>query len=224
MPFDILETVQSQYAASPHITSLVTNFYDLINPYPDITIFYDNVFNLSTAQGWGLDCWGRIVGIERKISGVPTMRDYFGFDPSPGLNDLITGFDQAAFYNSDELTTGTYFLQDNAYRLLIQTKAAANIGTGSLADLNRQLHSMLPDTPALVLNVGTMKIRIVVEGLLETFERNLLLRGDLPPIPAGVGVELLNYDAMTFGFEGSGLQNFDHGTFVMNGGAVDANL
>lgn len=224
MAFEIEQTIQSQYAASPHITGLAVGFYNLINPYPDIELFYDKVFNLTTAEGWGLDVWGRIVGISRKVTGVPGENDYLGFENE--YNERAQPFNQAPFYSENWGGT-TYRLEDTAYRLLIWTKAMANVGTGSLADLNRQLYYLLninPDNPrsAGVINIGTMKIRIYVIGSLEEYEKVLLRRGDLPPIPAGVGFEFQFLDINTFGFEGSGLQGFDNGVFAQDGGLVYA--
>lgn len=216
MSFDISQTIQSQYAASPRITSLVTSFYSLINPYPDIKLFYDKVFNFQTAEGYGLDVWGRIVGIDRKIKGVPTSNDYLGF--LNRANDAAVGFDQAPFYSTGGYQSGTYILADEAYRLLINTKAMANVGTGTLADLNRQLHHLLPNANACVLNVGVMKIRILVKSHLYSYEKNLLLRGDLPPIPCGVGFEIYQLAPKTFGFRNSGLQPFNCGIFALNRG------
>ena len=162
--FDIEVTIQSQYAASPHIIALVNGYFDLIDPYPDIQLFYNNIFNLEFARGVGLDIWGRIVGIERKIKDVPSENNYLGFyNPA---NEYAAPFNNAPFFSND-YGGSTYILQDNAYRLLIKTKALANIGTGSLADLNRQLSSLLPNYIVGVRNQGTMLIRIYVLGDLK---------------------------------------------------------
>lgn len=221
MAFEIEETIQSQYAASPHINSLITGFYDLINPYPDIATFYDNVFNPSTAVGWGLNVWGRIVGVSRKVSGVPSSDDYFGFQND--YNAQAHPFAQAPFY-ADAWSDSVYDVEDAPYRLMIWAKAMANIGTGSLASINQQLAYLFSsddrDIDVGVVNCGTMKVRIYIQGDLEGYERVLLSRGELPPIPAGVGFGLLNIDKHTFGFNGSGLEPFNQGVFCLYGGIV----
>ena len=57
----------SQYSASPTIYQILADFRENIDPTPDIWTFYDNVFNIATAQGVGLDIWGAIIGMDRTI-------------------------------------------------------------------------------------------------------------------------------------------------------------
>lgn len=214
MPFEIEQTIQSQYAASPRINALAKAFYQAISPQSDIQLFYDKCFNLATAEGWGLDVWGRIVGIERKLKGVYVVDEYFGFAPLTGVtNEQLNTFDNAPFFSPQ--TSNTFYLQDSSYRLLIQVKAMANISTGTLPELNRILKILLPDKNLMVLHVGTMKLRIVIQDELEPYQKELLTRGDLPPMPAGVGWETYELDPHTFGFLGSGLEPFDQGVFSL---------
>ena len=60
-----LRTIQSQYGASPHIIGIVEAAAKQLDPTGDIKTFYDKVFNPLTAEGVGLDIWGRIVGASR---------------------------------------------------------------------------------------------------------------------------------------------------------------
>lgn len=206
-------TIQSQYACSPTINALAKAFYDLINPEPDINLFYDNAFNLDTARGWGLDVWGQIVAIDRELGQVEQQTDYFGFQPETGVtNPRLDTYNNAPFY-SDSLSS-TFILEDEPYRLLIKTKAIANISTGSLGDLNRIMHELIPDKTIAILHTGTMHLRILVRGHLESYQSLLLNRGDLPPMPAGVGWDTYEVPYDTFGFAGQGLSNFDNATFL----------
>jgi len=74
---DALEPVQSQYAASPRITSLLVRQAALLDPGRDVMAWYDGIFNPRTAEGVGLDIWGRIVGIGRMLWAQNT--EFFGF-------------------------------------------------------------------------------------------------------------------------------------------------
>jgi hypothetical protein len=70
---DVEQTIISQFANSQTIVGLVTKMNEWIRPDADIDNFYNFVFNVSTAQGFGLDIWGRIVGVNRidfPINGV----------------------------------------------------------------------------------------------------------------------------------------------------------
>ena len=73
----------------------------------------------------------------------------------------------------------------------------------------------------MVLHVGTMHIRYLVEFRLLPYQRALILRDDVPPKPAGVGYDIFEVPYPAFGFAGSGLHPFNQGTFVP-GGPVDA--
>ena len=65
------ETKISQYGNSPAILSLIDSFNSAVEPYADIDNFYVWVWDVSTAQGFGLDIWGRIVGVSRTIPTNP---------------------------------------------------------------------------------------------------------------------------------------------------------
>lgn len=64
---ELMPFIQSQYAASIRITALLQSAKDHILPDADIAQFYDLMFNVETAQGYGLDVWGNIVGVTRRI-------------------------------------------------------------------------------------------------------------------------------------------------------------
>ena len=63
-----LRTIQSQYGASPHIIGIVEAAAKQLDPTGDIQTFYTKVFNPLTAEGVGLDIWGRIVGASRYLT------------------------------------------------------------------------------------------------------------------------------------------------------------
>ena len=98
---DISATIQSQYAASPKIIALAQGFADLIDPEADARLFYDSVFNIDTAQGVGLDIWGRIVGLGRTAEMVTKLGvTYFSFYSQGVPNGR--GFDDRPFYHGAE--------------------------------------------------------------------------------------------------------------------------
>lgn len=134
-PFDIWETVISQYANSDILTKLITNFAEYIDPTANFEQFFDLIWNVDTAIGYGLDVWGRIVGIGRYLQ-IPNSDIYFGFCEAHEPN--YQGFDNGPFYFSHPLTT-TYELSDSAYRKLIFAKALSNICDGSIPAINQLL-------------------------------------------------------------------------------------
>ena len=75
--FDILETIQSQHAGSPRLSALSATCWSLLNPDADIQLMYQHMIDPWTADGAGLDVWGRIVAIARRlyVSGESVILD-----------------------------------------------------------------------------------------------------------------------------------------------------
>ncbi|MGA1801488.1 DUF2612 domain-containing protein [Rhizobium sp. HT1-10] len=138
VPFDVWQTVISEYANSPILTQLVLNIDAYLDPNANLNSFYDLVLNLDTAVGYGLDRWGRVVGVNRVLK-IP-VESWFGF--AEGLPGSFT-FGQGAFYSGAPLTSN-FELSDNAYRLLILAKAASNITNGSIPAINQILLNLFP--------------------------------------------------------------------------------
>ena len=65
--FDILRVIQSQYAGSPRLKSLTVTCWSLLNPESSIGLMYEHMIDPWTADGAGLDVWGRIVATARRI-------------------------------------------------------------------------------------------------------------------------------------------------------------
>ena len=199
-----LRTIQSQYGASPHIIGIVKAAAEKLDPTGDIKTFYDKVFNPLTAEGVGLDIWGRIVGASRYLT--VDNEDFFGF-----YGSLLHPFNQAPFYVEGD--TDRFRLTDEAFRTLIFIKAAANIGNATLPGI-KEILTALFENPVLVMNIGEMKVRIVFEFYLTPYQRALFREYGVLNLGGGVGFEYYQIDPSgTFGFDGSGLQPFNQGVF-----------
>ena len=199
------ETILSQYSASPHILQLTHDFELRIAPAPDIDTFFEKVFDIETAQGWGLDNWGRILGVPRGVQVATT--DWFGYYGS-GLQP----WNNAPWFN-DQQATNNYPLTDEAYRKLLLYKAAANIGDASAASINRLLSQIFPTYDHVVDNLD-MTIRAVFNDYLEPVEIGILnTYGALNKGAAVQWVYLSVNPDEVFGFDASGFQPFDQGVF-----------
>lgn len=64
---DYEHTIISQFANSPTICGLIKGLNDAIDPGADFETFYDFIWNVDTAEGFGLDIWGRIVQVQRGL-------------------------------------------------------------------------------------------------------------------------------------------------------------
>jgi hypothetical protein len=199
-----LRTIQSQYGASPHIIGIVEAAAKQLDPTGDIRTFYDKVFNPLTAEGVGLDIWGRIVGASRYLP--VDNEDFFGF-----YGQQLNPMNQAPFFNTGD--TDLFRLTDEAYRTLIFLKAAENIGTATLPSI-KEILTALFDEPVLVMNIGEMKVRVVFEFYLTPYQRAIFETYGLFNLGAGVGFEYYQIaPARTFGFNGSDLLPMNQGVF-----------
>ena len=210
MAFDINETIQSQYSDSPHLKLLVNSFWDCLNPEADIESIYNNMINLDTAIGIGLDVWGRIVAIGREYVAVSEDNHYLGFKPPVGIeNERLGTFNEQPFYMP---VNGKVRLSDGAYRTYILIKAMINVGDSTLASINYMLKELFPQNEIYCLHVDTMVLRLVIKEYISEADKQALL--NLPWLPAGVGLEIYQVITPTFGFNGSGLNPFNQGTFA----------
>jgi len=211
--WDIAETIQSQYATSKRMCAVIDAFWQAINPKNDIDLLYKKLVNPRTAEGYGLDVWGRIVAIGRSYLAVDDGTPYFGFDPPEGVkNERLNTFGNAPFYKQ---IYGKVRLADPMFRTYVFLKALINIGDSSLASLNQAVKLLFPDADIQILHTGTMVLRVLILSPLSESDKAAL--DNLPWLPAGVGLEIYQVITPTFGFAGTGLQNFDNGTFATYG-------
>ncbi|EAW1753881.1 DUF2612 domain-containing protein [Salmonella enterica subsp. enterica] len=64
---NVAATVLAQYAASPRLNALINSFNAALSPDSFINDFYDLIWNIDTAEKYGLDAWGKIVGVSRRL-------------------------------------------------------------------------------------------------------------------------------------------------------------
>lgn len=219
-----LDTVASQYANSPILLALIKDFNDWIDPSANIDAFFEMVWDVDTATGYGLDVWGRIVGVSRQLVVTQTtytpaaILTYFGFNGSgaqPFNQSPFFGYSGPTPPATSTTTTLPYALSDDAYRILILTKALANISASSAPAINAQLTNLFPGRgPCFALDGGSMSMAYVFEFLLTPVEMAIVANSGAIGRPAGVRAVLIEVDAPhAFGFAGSGLQPFNQGTF-----------
>jgi hypothetical protein len=74
---DITDTIISQYGTSPRITALIDFFAAWFGLDP-FDLFFNDLWNIDTAVGYGLDVWGRILNFPRPaVSGEPADDDTY---------------------------------------------------------------------------------------------------------------------------------------------------
>lgn len=172
----------SQYANSPVILALVDNWSAAIDRLADFDAFFEAVWNVDTATGFGLDIWGRIVGVNRMLY-VPDS-DYLGFSQSSDAQP----FDQGIFYGAGTFTAN-YRLTDSAYRKLILAKAALNITNGSIPAINAILRALFPGYGNVyVRDNADMTMVFVFGATLTKVDYVIVSQSGVLPKPVGVSV------------------------------------
>jgi hypothetical protein len=139
--FDVWKTVLNQYANSPVLMQLILNMDSYLDPTTNFDDFFDKVMNVDTAQGWGLDVWGRIVNVSRTLTVAEGDQIYFGYQEA---GQTAQPFNQAPFYSGQQFGD-SFVLTDSAYRILIFAKALANICDGSIPAINQILLNLFPN-------------------------------------------------------------------------------
>lgn len=98
---NVAATVLAQYAASPRLNALINSFNAALSPDSFINDFYDLIWNIDTAEKYGLDVWGKIVGVSRRLT-VKDDFNYLGFSEARMDNPVMDDprpFNQAPFYS-----------------------------------------------------------------------------------------------------------------------------
>lgn len=186
--FDWTRTLLAQYANSPTLLAFCQAAFNNFDQAANYDAFFDTVWNLDSAAGWGLDVLGRIVGVSRVIQ-VNTAGKFFGFEEAG--NASADPFNQAPFY-AGEATTSNFPLSDALFRTLIRAKAYANICGGSIPSLNQLLLTLFPGRGNIyVTSGGNMSMTITSTFAMTLVERAMLTTTGVFPRPQGVSLDLI---------------------------------
>lgn len=181
-PFDPWSSIISQYSNSPILDALITSFNAAMDFTANFDAFYDNMLNVQTAVGYGLDAWGRIVGVSRVLQ-LPSGSTYLGFEEATGS---WVPFGQGVFYSGTTLTSN-YILSDTDFRRLILAKAAGNISDGSIPSMNAILLALFPNRGKIYIADNlNMTATITCAFTLTPVELAILELPNVLPIPVGV--------------------------------------
>jgi hypothetical protein len=182
-------TVISQYAASPITEALIDSMNLWIDPGVNIDAWYDTTWNILTAQGEGLDVWGRILGFNRVVH-IPGNGVFFGFEEAqPDPSEDTWNF--APFFGGGA-DTENYSLPDNLYRLALLAKAATNIWNGSIPGINAILLALFPFRGACFCTDGqNMTMTYTFDFALSAPEFAIVSTPGLLPRPTGVAATVV---------------------------------
>lgn len=161
-----------------------------------------DVFNLRTANDFGLSVWAIILNMPLTF-GIPGTGDrpVFGFDPV-GLN-----FNNGNFGRD---SAGVASLTTEQRRLVLRLRYYQLVTDGTVPHVNRVLKDVFGQ--GYVLDPLDMTCRYVFPQALPSLITQVLENFDLLPRPAGVKLEILINADEVFGFAPIYL-NFENGQF-----------
>jgi hypothetical protein len=186
--WDWTQTVISQYANSPSMLRLIEAFATDLNQNTNFQAFYDQVWNVDTAVGWGLDVWGRIVGVSRVLT--ISTEAYFSFQQAHniGPGDPFGG---GPFFSGED-ATANFNLSDDAFRQLILAKAAANICDGSIPAINSILMALFSELGnCYCTDDGNMQMTYTFASPLNPVQYAIITQSGVLPKPVGVAASIV---------------------------------
>lgn len=142
-------------------------------------------FDIDTATGVQLDVVGEWVGRSRRID-TPLVGVYFAWD------DLdSTGWDSGVWKDIHDPESGLVDLPDDAYRLLLKSKVAANNWDGTIPQAYEVWTSAFgTGTYLLIQDNQDMSMVVGIAGQpLSIVEQALLTKGYIPLKPEGVRID-----------------------------------
>lgn len=171
--------------------ALLSDWNTVIDPQTDFKLFYDGIWNILTAAGYGLDVWGRIVGVSRNLK-VGIAFGFFGFAEVFGPEGFAETGEGGSFYSGTPSGTTPITLGDSAFRKLILLKALSNVSNCSAYSLNAVLNSLYSGEGAsYALDLGGMRFELVFHFALTPQDEAILTQSGTFLRPAGTAYEIV---------------------------------
>lgn len=169
--------------------------------------WHRDVFNIDTANRFGLNVWAIILGIDLSIDNSESRRDKPTFGFGPDYKNFQWG-------NFSNILGGISRLTDENARLLLKLRYRQLTSRPTVVDINRMLKEAFSSYGrAWVLDPLDMSFVIYTFDFEPGQEiRDMMEHFDLLPRPSGVGVAYRVVSRIPFGF-GPHNENFDNGNF-----------
>lgn len=210
---DLLESLLWQHDNAPRVTALLKAKQDWYNT--NQSEFWENwvrdVFDLRTANAFGLKVWSIILGVPLTVVLDPTApgKPTFGF----GVHNR--NFGHGNFSSSTSQNASLTLAQQ---RLVLQLRYFKLVSRCTVPEINRILAFVFQGQGKVyVLDPLDMTFVIYVFDFVPGSQLTFILEEyDLLPRPAGVGVKYITITRPVFGFNQYN-QNFHNSTFAPEG-------
>ena len=177
----MISNIQDQYK-NTNIETLINGLADLYDKLitQPLNNFYNNIYNLDTASGIGLDLWGEKLNFPRTIKYI------------------------------NEETESSVTLQDNEYRLILQVVSLRIYIKMSVAGINKSLKELFSfyNVDAYTLDNQDMTyVNYIFLWEIPEYIKQAFNNYDLLPHPFAVGTRYREAFYQIFGFKGQNLSN-----------------
>lgn len=219
---DLLQTILWQYNNAAKIQSLLQSKNEWYENYETDfwNDWYVNVFNLVTANEFGLSVWSIILGIPLFINqSADGDKPIWGFNEEPPINNYVN-FDNGNFTGQSDVAS----LSIEEQRLLLRLRYYQLVTRGAIPEINTFLNELFQTSGtvysgnAWALDGFKMTMVYVFDFLIPLPMLNILRDYDVLPRPAAVGIEYRILTGTIWGFNTdiptTGFVNFDNGSFV----------
>jgi hypothetical protein len=167
--------------------------------------WYRDVFNIDTANAFGLSIWGRILNVRLGVDVAPQNKVAFGF------GSVHKNFNAPSNFGVDADRTQTLTVEQQ--RLVIKLRYFQLTSRGTIPEINRFLAIMFgAEGGAFVIDGHDMTMIYQFNFTPNSQLAFILDEYDLLPRPATVGVSWQSQTSPVFGFGPHNL-NFNNGNF-----------
>lgn len=205
---DLLKAILWQYDTAANLQGLLTAKADwyAANQTQFWNDWIRDVFDLRTANEFGLAVWSVILGLPLFFNTAPIVTGpIFGFDSQTGFN-----FDNGNFGDNNG---NTYELPEGTKRIALQLRYFQLTSSGTVPETNRMLAYVFGGLGrAWLEDYGDMTQSYVFDFPLTADLRYLFDNYDVLPRPAGVASAYFDATVPHWGFA-TGDLNFDNGNF-----------
>lgn len=206
---DLTQSILWQYNNAERLRALIAaeaRFFDA-----EVQGFWQNwyrdVFNLNTANGFGLAVWAVILGVSQDIRlGEDVPADVWGFD-TEAIDNGNKNFVHGNFVRTENVLQ----VKTEQLRMLLKIRAMQLVSNGSAYDINRMLKMIFGDR-AYVLDNHDMSITYVLDDSLSLDELFILQETSAFKPPAGVEYKLKFTRDNNWGF-GTFRENYSDSNF-----------
>lgn len=192
---DLTKSLLWQYNDAVNLQNIVNAQQEWFNKnYVDFqNNWFSDVFNLNTANMFGLLVWSIILG-------QSLITPFIEVDDAH-----IIGFteENANFYDGNFFSpngNNRYYSIETS-RILLKIRNYQLISSGTLPETNRMLKEVFGNYGSVyVINHKNMSITYLFGFAIPDEIRYMLLNTNILPVPAGVDSQIIQYDEITFGF------------------------